>query len=90
MDRAIQSDGRLRHVASALFLAALCGCATFPELDRAVPTSALEAPYPSLVPLDDGFPELRRAVRLGQAGEASLAARIARLRARAALLRAAG
>lgn len=90
MDRATQSEGRLVRVAPAFFLAVLCGCASFPELDRAVPRSALEAPYPALVPLDGGLPELRRAVRQEQTGEMSLEARIARLRARAALLRAAG
>ena len=63
----------------------LAACAEFPELDRAVPASATQGPYPDLVPiatiLDGPAPVATPAVVAGLQG------RVAALRARAARLR---
>ncbi|WP_343079682.1 hypothetical protein [Ostreiculturibacter nitratireducens] len=74
-------------LASAL-VAVLSGCAQFPEVEAAMSPEAARADYPALMPIDD---VLARAAEDGIAGpdlEASLQERAARLRARAAALRA--
>lgn len=79
----------MRPALSVLILAvALAGCTRFPELDRAPARVPANAPYPALVPLDPLLAEAEEPGRAETAGPA-LAARAARLRARASALSAA-
>ena len=76
-----------------LCLGALAACSDFPELDRAVPDSATQGPYPTLVPvgqiLNGPEPIATEAAVAGLAGRvAALRARAARLQARAVIDRA--
>lgn len=74
-------------LAAAMF-AALSGCAQFPEVEAALSPEAERAAYPALLPIDD---ILARSAEGGIAGPdlaAALEIRAARLRARAAALRA--
>ena len=76
-----------RLPALAILCAALAGCTQFPALDRTITPELEAAPFPALVPLD---PLLARATagRVDPvATETAVAARVARLRARAARLR---
>ena len=70
-----------------LALGGLTACTQFPELDRAITPELKEADYPALVPVE---PLLTRATE-GRVDpvttQSNLEGRVARLRARAALLR---
>lgn len=70
-----------------LTLLVLSACTQFPELDRTITPALENADYPALVPLEP----LLAAAKAGRIDpvqtEATLNARIARLRARAARLR---
>ncbi|PRY94833.1 hypothetical protein BCF33_0435 [Hasllibacter halocynthiae] len=64
---------------------ALAACATFPEVDAAIPPAARNAPFPSLLPTAafDAAPAERLSPEAGQALEgrqSDLEARAARLR----------
>lgn len=71
-----------------LFIALAMGaCTTFPELDRTV-TPALEAaPYPALVPLGPVLAQATTSADGARQANATLDARVAALKARAARLR---
>lgn len=71
-------------VISALLVSA---CARFPELDATVNTSAENADFPALIPIDDILAQPNNAAASGENPSADIAARVARLRARAARLR---
>ena len=71
----------------ALFAA---GCTQFPALDRTITPELEAAPYPALVPLPPLMNEVGQSGGHGTAVAASLEARVARLRARAARLQNAG
>ncbi len=72
--------------AALLFCLALAGCTQFPELDAVVSPSAKSAPYPRLQPLDDILAQANASTTDPVAVSANLAARVAALRARAAVL----
>lgn len=73
--------------AAATVLALLAGCARFPEVDRFPPATG-GAAAPALLPLDDLLSQAAVASAGGtQAAGEALAARAARLKARAALMR---
>lgn len=76
-------DRRLASLAAVLSLA---GCTTFPALDAAVSQRPDPGPAPELLPIDSLLAATGGA-RLDAADGAALAARAARLRARAALMR---
>lgn len=69
---------------------ALClgvaGCLEFPALDRAIPASELEGPYPPLQPVSTLLAQGDE-VQIDEGDIAALDARAAALRARAARLR---
>ena len=80
------SNNGIRVTGYALVLAALAGCARFPQLDEVISAQARAADYPALVASDSvGFAE---DASDDDAGTAALAARVARLRARARAMRA--
>ena len=70
----------------ALTLAALAGCTTFPELDAVQTPGLANAPYPRLLPLGTLLAE-GSAPRATPEAMGDVAARAARLRARADRLR---
>jgi hypothetical protein len=59
---------------------ALCGCATFPQLEGTISDAARNAPYPTLTPVPIG------PVATADAG-VDMQARVAALQSRAALIR---
>jgi len=67
--------------------AALSACTQFPELDVTVPASAKNAPFPELKPLEPLLAPGSRLASDNAQTEATLAARVAALRTRAAGLR---
>jgi len=68
-------------------LATLPACAEFPALDGTISAEQANAPFPDLVPLAPLLAQASTATRGPALTEASLAPRIANLRARAARLR---
>lgn len=71
---------------AALVLAALAGCADFPDLDDKVEPEARSAPFPALIPLD-GLALEAAPPADPEATAADLKARAIALRARAVRLR---
>ena len=71
----------------AICLLLLCGCARFPELDATVNASAENADFPTLVPIERIVAAPEPASENVIDPNADVAARVARLRARAARLR---
>jgi hypothetical protein len=65
----------------------LSACTEFPDLDRAVPASERNGPYPKLVPVE-GLLAQTEDPRIAEDEDDALAARAAALRARAARLKA--
>lgn len=65
----------------------LVGCSQFPELENVSSPGVADSPYPRLVPIDRLAADRNRASEVGAETEAALAARVARLRARADRLR---
>ena len=66
--------------------ATLAGCGDIPALDQAISPEAERADYPVLLPLDDSLAPTNGQIT-GPDLEASLAPRLAALRARAAAMR---
>lgn len=79
---------RCAVIAFMTCVAALGGCAEFPQLDGTISAAQSDAPFPDLIPL---APIIARATAPSRAApegvEAALGARLANLRARAAGLR---
>ncbi|SCZ64437.1 hypothetical protein SAMN04488118_105241 [Epibacterium ulvae] len=81
----------LRVICTGLFAAgALAACSNVPELDDQISPALRDADFPTLLPLDTalnatGLPNVTPAAE-GKAVQDDLAARAARLRARAAAL----
>ena len=67
-------------------LAGLAGCAEFPDLDRAVPRSEVDGPYPRLVPVGTLLSQTEDP-RIEEDEAAQLEAQAAALKSRAARLR---
>ena len=76
----------LRRPAGFMLIAALAGCAQFPELDAATSATARDAPYPDLIPVEDIMAQVPQD-RITPDTASGLSARVAALRARAARLR---
>ena len=74
----------------AICLAALAGCAQFPEADATITPEAEAADFPELVPLEPLLAEIDTQQLDAPATEAALLARVAGLKARAARLSGAG
>ena len=76
-----------RHITLALFFnAALTACSQFPQLDDTVSTSARNAAYPDLVPVENIQNQVPEA-RIEATDAMDATARAARLKARAARLK---
>ena len=71
---------------TVLLAALVSGCAEFPDLDAAVSSDALLAPYPAILPIGDLLVPVAAPAPL--TAVATLQARAAALRTRAAALRA--
>lgn len=71
---------------AATLAVSLAGCTQFPELDRAIPASELQGPYPPLVPVESLLAQTDDP-RITETDQAALEARAAALRTRAARLR---
>ncbi|WP_299691089.1 hypothetical protein [uncultured Tateyamaria sp.] len=64
----------------------VAGCTQFPDLDATVPPAAVNAPFPTLVPLEPLLAANAAVVSDPEATTQSLQARVAALRNRARLL----
>ena len=73
--------------AALAICAALSACSQFPDLDATTSDAVRDAPYPDLVPLDGLQARFDPDAALPDATRDSVAARAARLKARAARLR---
>jgi hypothetical protein len=78
--------GARAWLGAAAALAAVAGCASFPEVDAQQTRAAATAPWPALAPLEE-FAEAEAGLAVTEADTAAVEARAARLRARAAALR---